>query len=345
MKKIIVMGVALPCVTAGQDLGRLPPTDYIMGGNITKTATGYNLQMSITKTADKMTAVSYSGTCTFAELDNLSGIRRASLDLLEKMGVTPTEGAKTELAGAASQQAVNGRTALAQGIVSQKSGTMVESLTYYYQAAAFDPTLLEAAGRTSVMTASITSGNIGAECSGQGARKSRVKFYAIQEWQQAIFRGCRTGQRQWQGHRRANHQPGRGMALFLEGTDLLIDVDSIIPIASMVAIQPSSVIISSNAGIVIAITSCNGYFLLVSFPGSGITGKYAIIGFITASSMTPFPENLLCCFSYIIFARVLGCARPGRFFTFFSSALKGVADGRLNRSRCGGYSCRALLWN
>ncbi|MDR3171345.1 MAG: hypothetical protein LBU17_06920, partial [Treponema sp.] len=66
--------------TAGLDLGHLSATDYIMTGTITKTATGYALQMQITKTADKMTKA-YSGTCTFAELDDLSGIRRASLDL------------------------------------------------------------------------------------------------------------------------------------------------------------------------------------------------------------------------------------------------------------------------
>jgi hypothetical protein len=84
---------------AGLDLGHLIPTAYLMTGNITRTAAGYALQIQITKTADKMTAASYSGTCTFAELDNLTLIRQASLDLLGKMGVTPTEKA----------QAVNGR--------------------------------------------------------------------------------------------------------------------------------------------------------------------------------------------------------------------------------------------
>jgi hypothetical protein len=76
---------------AGLDLGRLPPTDYIMSGNITKTATGYALQIGITKTTGKMTVASHTGTCTFLELDNLTGVRRASLDLLQQMGVTPTE--------------------------------------------------------------------------------------------------------------------------------------------------------------------------------------------------------------------------------------------------------------
>jgi hypothetical protein len=134
-----------------------------MNGSITKTVTGYALQTQITKTADKMITASYSGTCTFAELDNLTGIRRASLELLEKMGVTPTELARTELTGAASENRVNAQTALAQGITAQQGGTVVEALSYYYQAASFDSSLLEAANRASVISASISSGNIGAD--------------------------------------------------------------------------------------------------------------------------------------------------------------------------------------
>jgi hypothetical protein len=145
----------------GMDLGHLTPTDYIMGGSITKTATDYALQIQITKTEGKTTAASYSGTCTFAELDNLTGVRRAALDLLQKMGVEPTERAKTELAGAAAASHVNAQTSLAQGITAQKSGTVVEALSYYYQAESFDPALLEAANRAGTMSAGISSGNIG----------------------------------------------------------------------------------------------------------------------------------------------------------------------------------------
>jgi hypothetical protein len=147
---------------AGLDLGHLTPTDYIMGGNITKTTTGYALQMQITKSADKMTTASYSGTCTFTELDNLTGIRRASLDLLEKMGVTSTERAKTELAGAAVANHVNAQTALAQGITAQKGGTVVEALSHYIQSNNYDPGLAEAASRLNILSANVSSGNIGA---------------------------------------------------------------------------------------------------------------------------------------------------------------------------------------
>jgi len=147
--------------TAGMDLGHLTPTDYIMGGTITKTSTGYALQMRVTKTADKMTAASFSGTCTFDELDNLTGIRKVSLDLLQKLGVEPTAKAKTELAVAASSNHVEAQTALARGISAQRQGTEVEALSYYFQAAALDASLLEATSRSSVMFANIASGNIG----------------------------------------------------------------------------------------------------------------------------------------------------------------------------------------
>jgi hypothetical protein len=162
----------------GVDLGHLPPTEYIMGGKITKTAAGYALQIQITKTADKMIAASYSGTCTFAELDNLTGIRQASLDLLQKIGVELTDRAKTELTGAAAANRVNAQTALAQGITAQQGGTVVEALSYYYQAAAFDPSLLEAANRASVMSADISSGNIGANVRNDIQRRK--------EWQKIL---------------------------------------------------------------------------------------------------------------------------------------------------------------
>jgi uncharacterized protein (TIGR02145 family) len=144
-------------------LGRLAPTSHFLTGNITKTATGYNIKANITATADKMTVAAYSGTFTFAELDNLTGVRRASLELLKNMGVELTEKAKQELAGAAEANTVLAQTALAKGVTAQRQGTSVAALSYYYQAASFNPALNEAVKRSSVMAANISSGNIGAD--------------------------------------------------------------------------------------------------------------------------------------------------------------------------------------
>jgi len=129
------------------DLGHLIPTEYIMGGSITKTASGYALQISITRSTDKMTVASYSGTCTFAELDNLSGVRRASLDLLQKMGVESAEWAKAELSGAASRRSVQAQTALAQGISAQRAGNEFSAMTNYFEARTFDVALPEVQAR------------------------------------------------------------------------------------------------------------------------------------------------------------------------------------------------------
>ena len=144
-----------------RQIGTLAHTTHIMGGNITKTATGYALQMHITKTDDKTAAASYSGTFTFAELDNLTGVRRASLDLLRKMGVALSEKAQEELAGAATESRVNAQTALAKGLTAQREKSEVAALSYYFQAAAFDPSLMEAANRSSKLNANISSGNMG----------------------------------------------------------------------------------------------------------------------------------------------------------------------------------------
>ena len=145
------------------DLGRLPPTDYLLGGNIIKTATGFSLQMSITRNADKMTVASYSGTSTFTELDDLSAIRLASLELLTRMGITPTTHTRTELASAAATNHVNAQTALARGIAAQRQGTEIAALSYFFQAAALDTSLQEAVSRSSIMAANISSGNIGVD--------------------------------------------------------------------------------------------------------------------------------------------------------------------------------------
>jgi len=146
---------------ASMGLGHDPSTDYMLLGDITRTSTGYALQLMVNSNDNKTTVATFSQTISIAELDNLTGVRRAALDLLQKMGVQLTERARTELTRAATADRVNAQTALAQGITAQRGGTVVKALTYYYEATAFDPTLLEAANRASVLTATITSGNIG----------------------------------------------------------------------------------------------------------------------------------------------------------------------------------------
>jgi len=144
------------------DLGHLPPTDYLLSGSIIRTSTGYSIQMRVTKNSDKMIVASHSETSTFAELDNLTAIRRASLDLLEKMGIRPTARTRTELTRAAPANHVDAQTALSRGIIAQRQGTEVAALSFFQQATELDSSLLEAESRLNIVSAAITSG-IGAD--------------------------------------------------------------------------------------------------------------------------------------------------------------------------------------
>jgi hypothetical protein len=137
---------------------------HAMTGSVTKTASGYALQIQVAPVsagANAVTLASYSATCTAAELDDFSAIKKASLDLLTQMGVNLTDRARAELSGAAAVNEVDGQTALAQGILAQKSGTVVEALSYYFQAVNYDPSQAEAASRLNILSSDISSGNMG----------------------------------------------------------------------------------------------------------------------------------------------------------------------------------------
>jgi len=143
-------------------LGHVAQVGYMMTGQIRRTSTGYNMQINVTDTNDGKAIASYSGVCTIAELDNLTAIQLASKELLTQMGVSLTQNAVNELSAQRTQNAISAETALARGVTAQKQGTEVAALSYYFQAAALDPSLQEATSRSSVISANITSDNIGA---------------------------------------------------------------------------------------------------------------------------------------------------------------------------------------
>jgi TolB-like protein len=142
-------------------LGEIVHVGYAMTGNITKTSSGYALQVQIADTANGMTKASYSGSCTATELDDFTGIKKASLDLLTQMGIGLTNTAKGELAAASQSQYVNAQTALSKGIIAQQGGNTVESLAYFYEANSYDPSFDEAAARANSLSASVRTGSMG----------------------------------------------------------------------------------------------------------------------------------------------------------------------------------------
>jgi len=144
-------------------LGEIANVDYVLTGSVTRTSTGHTLQLQIVGTGGNNIGIAkatYSGTTTVAEMDNFTGIRRASLELLTQMGVTLTDTARTELSGVASAARVNAQTAVARGIVAQRQGNTAETMAHFYEAAAADPGFTEAVTRANTMSATIRTGNM-----------------------------------------------------------------------------------------------------------------------------------------------------------------------------------------
>jgi hypothetical protein len=120
-------------------------------------------------------------------LENLSAIKAASAELLLQLGVELTAAALGELKRAADISQIKAQTMLSRGIEAKGRGAEVEALSYFYRAAAFDASLLEAANRSSVMAASISSGDIGADL--RGAIEWRKSWLARLAETEAAFHG------------------------------------------------------------------------------------------------------------------------------------------------------------
>jgi len=141
-------------------LGQLANVRYIMNGSVQKTGSGFVLQLRVSEANGTSKAV-YTGNCHLEELENQSAVKQASVYLLEQLGVKLTAAGQEALMAPVTEARRQADNALARGIVAQRQGTEVAALSYYFQAAAYDPSLLEAMNRSSILNTNISSGNIG----------------------------------------------------------------------------------------------------------------------------------------------------------------------------------------
>ncbi|MDR2583409.1 MAG: leucine-rich repeat protein [Fibromonadaceae bacterium] len=156
---------SLSGMTSDEDaikIGNLANASHILTGRITKTPNAFMLELAITDAETGKRRASYPPKAvTLSSLENLSAIKEASADLLTQLGVNLTKSQLAELKGPAASAQVQAQTALAHGVVAERQGTSVAALSYYFQAATFDPSLKEAVNRSSVLNANISSGNMG----------------------------------------------------------------------------------------------------------------------------------------------------------------------------------------
>ncbi|MCL2762370.1 MAG: CsgG/HfaB family protein [Treponema sp.] len=143
-------------------IGRLTNARLVVFGSITKISNNYTLELAVTDVETGERKASYMPRqVSLMALENLSAIREASADLLGQLGINLTNNGLQELRRSEDTAKIQYENNLARGIAAERQGTVVEALTYYFQAAAFNPSLMEAANRVSVVSANISGGNLG----------------------------------------------------------------------------------------------------------------------------------------------------------------------------------------
>jgi len=145
-------------------IGHATNARYILTGFVRRTTTTFMLELTITDAQTHAIRASISPmSVSLATIENLSAVKEASAELLRQLGVALTSEGLAELKRPLNINNLQAETALAQGITAQRQGTQVVALSYFFQAEALDPSLFEAASRSTTLTANISSGNIGAD--------------------------------------------------------------------------------------------------------------------------------------------------------------------------------------
>jgi len=144
-------------------IGQLTNARLIVFGSITKSGNNYTLEFAVTDVETGNRRASYlPRQVSLLALENHSAIKEAAADLLRQLGVTLTSNALQELGKAEDTARIQYENVMARGIAATRQGTTVEALTYFFEAAAFNPSMMsEAMNRISTTSATIAGGNLG----------------------------------------------------------------------------------------------------------------------------------------------------------------------------------------
>jgi len=139
-------------------IGHIVNARYVLAGAVTRTATAYMLEFAVTDVQTGVRRASRPPTpVSIQEIENLSAVRAATIDLLGQLGVTLTGRGRQELTRTPETATVQAQTALARGIYAQRQGFEIEAMSHFMQAAGHDPLLEEVENRLVILTAGITS--------------------------------------------------------------------------------------------------------------------------------------------------------------------------------------------
>jgi hypothetical protein len=143
--------------SSGQPAGTL-----LLISKLTRTGTNFVLDLTVTDAATGLRKASYQKANIAADsIFNAAAINEGFLDIVKKLNINLTEDGIAALRTPKPKD-IEALLNLARGNEAQKNDNPIEMLTYLYNAASYNPDLLEAAKRFDFFSQMLSSGDVGA---------------------------------------------------------------------------------------------------------------------------------------------------------------------------------------
>ena len=160
--------------TSAQSEGQTAGT-FLLISKLTKTGNNFVLDLSVTDSSSGLRKASYQKANIMADdIFNAAAINEGFLDIAKKLNINFTEAGIAALRNPKAMD-IQALLSLARGNEAEKNDNPIEMLTYLYNAASYNPELLEAANRFDVFSRMLSSGDVGASVKSDLAEREKWK--------------------------------------------------------------------------------------------------------------------------------------------------------------------------
>jgi len=133
---------------------------FLLISKLTKTGNSFILDLTVTDPSSGIIKASYQGVNIRADdILNAKAVNEGFLDITKKLNVNLSEAG---IAAVVNPKSIDTQAliSLARGNEAEKNGNPIEMLTYLYNAASYDPALLEAGNRFNAFSQMLSDGNV-----------------------------------------------------------------------------------------------------------------------------------------------------------------------------------------
>lgn len=142
-------------------IGHMIDSEYDLYGTIRKIPGNlYSLSFSVTHKESGQRIASFLENSSLLQIHRTTVLNKASVTLMEQMGITLTTTNRQALLTDQNETVIATQSSLARGITAERSGSSMEAISHYLQAAALDPSSVEIKTRLNNTSRQVFTGDL-----------------------------------------------------------------------------------------------------------------------------------------------------------------------------------------